>query len=52
MRLAGDVAEPAFKGSGDITSMARADGYVEIPVGVSRVESGDVVNVTLFRAPG
>jgi molybdenum cofactor synthesis domain-containing protein len=48
VRLAGDVAEPAFKGSGDITSMARADGYVEIPVGTSRLEAGDVVNVTLF----
>jgi molybdenum cofactor synthesis domain-containing protein len=41
------VAMPAFKGSGDITSMA-ADGYFEIPVGVDRVEEGTEVTVTLF----
>jgi molybdenum cofactor synthesis domain-containing protein len=48
VRLAGGTAEPAFKGSGDITSMARADGYFEIPVGVARIEAGELVNITLF----
>lgn len=30
---------PAFK-SGDITSMAGVDGYIEIPVDVSTIEAG------------
>jgi molybdopterin biosynthesis enzyme len=47
VRLQGDVATPAFKGSGDITSMA-VDGYFEVPVGVSRVDAGQEVVVTLF----
>ena len=39
---------PAFKASGDITSMSRADGYIEIPVHVDIVEKGQIVDVTLF----
>ena len=39
---------PAFKASGDITSMSRADGYIEIPADVSVVEAGTPVDVTLF----
>ena len=39
---------PAFKGSGDITSLAHADGYFEIPADVTRVEAGIAVTVTLF----
>jgi len=31
VRLVGGVAMPAFKASGDITSMSLADGYIEIP---------------------
>ena len=42
------VAQPAFKGSGDITSLSRADGYIEIPADQSVVEEGAVVTVTLF----
>jgi len=42
------VAFPAFKGSGDITSLSRADGYIEIPADQSRVEEGAMVEVTLF----
>jgi molybdenum cofactor synthesis domain-containing protein len=42
-------AEPAFKASGDITSMANADGYIEIPVDVQAVEAGTRVTVTLFE---
>jgi len=48
VRLTGGSAEPAFKGSGEITSMAHADGYIEIPAGTSAVAAGTVVTVTLF----
>jgi molybdopterin molybdotransferase len=48
VRLADEVASPAFKGSGDITSLSRADGYIEIPADQSVVEEGVVVEVTLF----
>jgi molybdopterin biosynthesis enzyme len=39
---------PAFKSSGDITSMANADGYIEIPAEVDAVEAGTMVHVALF----
>lgn len=48
VRLLDGRAEPAFKGSGDITSMANADGYVEIPAATEAVEAGTMVRVTLF----
>lgn len=48
VKLEGDVALPAFKGSGDITSLSRADGYIEIPAGQSTVEEGALVDVVLF----
>jgi len=48
VRLRQGVAEPAFKGSGDITSLSRADGYIEIPANTAVVEAGTVVDVTLF----
>ena len=48
VRLADGTAVPAFKGSGDITSMAHADGYIEIPAHVDIVEAGDIVEITLF----
>ena len=41
-------AEPAFKASGDITSMANADGYIEIPLRRDVVEAGTVVTVKFF----
>ncbi len=41
-------AELAFKASGDITSMAHADGYIEIPAQTDVVEAGTVVTVRLF----
>ena len=41
-------AQPAFKASGDITSMSQADGYIEVAVGVGSVDKGDMVEVTLF----
>ena len=48
VRIDNGVAMPAFKGSGDITSMSRADGYIEIPADQSVVEEGTLLNVTLF----
>ena len=48
VRLENGVAVPAFKASGDITSMSQADGYIEIPAAVEVVEAGTVVQVTLF----
>jgi molybdopterin molybdotransferase len=48
VRLADGRAEPAFKGSGDITSMAHADGYIEIPAQTDVVEAGTMVRVKLF----
>ncbi len=48
VRVDGDVALPAFKGSGDITSLSQADGYIEIPADQNAVEEGTLVEVTLF----
>ena len=48
VRVAGGAAVPAFKASGDITSMAHADGYIEIPANVDIVEAGQLVEVKLF----
>jgi molybdopterin molybdotransferase len=48
VRIENAVAVPAFKASGDITSMSRADGYIEIPADVEVVEAGTMVEVTLF----
>jgi molybdopterin molybdotransferase len=48
VRIENGVALPAFKASGDITSMSQADGYIEIPAEVELVEAGTVVKVTLF----
>ncbi len=48
VRVIDGAAVPAFKGSGDITSMAHADGYFEIPAQTDIVEAGEIVDVTLF----
>jgi molybdenum cofactor synthesis domain-containing protein len=48
VRLRDGAAFPAFKGSGDITSLSQADGYIEIPSDQSTVEEGVLVDVTLF----
>src|SRR3954468_15521538 len=48
VRLRDGAALPAFKGSGDITSLSQADGYIEIPSDQSVVEAGTPVDVTLF----
>jgi molybdenum cofactor synthesis domain-containing protein len=48
VRLHEGTAVPAFKGSGEITSLSQADGYIEIPADRSVVEEGTIVEVTLF----
>lgn len=48
VRLVDGRAEPAFKASGDITSMAHADGYIEIAAETSAVEAETLVDVVLF----
>jgi molybdenum cofactor synthesis domain-containing protein len=48
VQLRDGAAFPAFKGSGDITSLSQADGYIEIPPDQSTVEEATAVTVTLF----
>ena len=48
VRIENGVAMPAFKASGDITSMSRADGYIEIAAEVDAVQEGTVVEIKLF----
>jgi len=48
VKLVDGRAELAFKASGDITSMAHADGYIEITAQTDVVEAGTAVTVKLF----
>ena len=48
VRIVDGAAVPAFKASGDITSMSQADGYIEIPAQTDIVEAGETVEVKLF----
>ncbi len=48
VRIVDGAAMPAFKASGDITSMSQADGYIEIPAQTDIVEKGALVDVKLF----
>jgi molybdenum cofactor synthesis domain-containing protein len=48
VRIVDGVAMPAFKASGDISSMSQADGYIEIPAQTDIVEKGEMVEVRLF----
>ena len=48
VRVVDAVVMPAFKASGDITSMSQADGYIEIPAHTAALEKGAIVDVTLF----
>lgn len=48
VKIVNGQAQPAFKASGDITSMSHADGYIEIPAQTDIVEKGEVVEVKLF----
>lgn len=48
VKIVDGQAMPAFKASGDITSMSQADGYIEIPAQTDIVEAGEMVEVKLF----
>ena len=48
VRIANGTAIPAFKASGDITSMSQADGYIEIDADTESVEAGTLVDVKFF----
>jgi molybdenum cofactor synthesis domain-containing protein len=48
VKLVGDEAVSVFKESGAITSIAEADGYIEIPENIDLLEKGETVTVTLF----
>ena len=48
VKIVDGQAMPAFKASGDITSMSQADGYIEIPAQIDIVEKGEVVEIKLF----
>lgn len=46
--LSGDLVYPVDKGSGSITTLAGADGIIDIPSGVEFLEEGTPVAVELF----
>jgi molybdenum cofactor synthesis domain-containing protein len=48
VRIENGLAVPAFKASGDITSMSKADGFIEIPADVEVVQANELVEVKLF----
>jgi molybdenum cofactor synthesis domain-containing protein len=48
VRIVDGQAVSAFKESSAITSMAHADGFIEIPAEVERLEAGEIVRVALF----
>lgn len=48
VRVENDEVVPVFKESGAITSMADAEGYIEIPANVDLVEKGERVLVKFF----
>ena len=48
VKVVDGAVEPAFKSSGDITSMSHADGYIEVPAEADVVEAGQMVEVKLF----
>ena len=48
VRIEGGEVVPVFKESGAITSMADAEGYIEIPANVDLVEKGERVLVKFF----
>ncbi len=48
VKIEGNEAVPVFKESGAITSIAEADGYIEIAENIDLLEKGEPVTVTLF----
>lgn len=49
--LVADRVYPVDKGSGSITTLARADGVIDIPAEVEYMEPGEAVEVRLFGEP-
>jgi len=49
VKLRDGKAYPVFKQSGDITSMAMADGYIILPVNLDVIDEGEEVIVILFE---
>jgi len=43
-----NVAYPVEKGSGAITTLSEADGFIKIPGNVEMIDAGELVDVTLF----
>ncbi|HEX9896492.1 MAG TPA: gephyrin-like molybdotransferase Glp [Dehalococcoidales bacterium] len=48
VKIVGDEAVPVFKESGAITSIAEADGYIELAENIDLLEKGDPVTVVMF----
>ena len=48
VRIDKGTAIPVFKSSSVITSMSKADGYVELPYGITEIRQGEKVKVTLL----
>jgi molybdopterin molybdotransferase len=48
VKLADGKAYPVFKKSGDITSLAKADGYIILPVNLDVIEENEEVTIILF----
>jgi molybdopterin molybdotransferase len=48
VKLEGETAVPVMRGSSSITTLANADGFVEIEENVEVIEKGSTVNVRLF----
>ena len=49
VRVEGEKAVPVFKASGDITSMAHANGYIIIPIGTILLDADTQVTVYLLN---
>jgi molybdenum cofactor synthesis domain-containing protein len=49
VKLKDGKAFPVFKKSGDITSLARADGYVILPVNLDVIKEDEEITVVLFE---
>jgi len=49
--LVRDWAYPIEKGSGAITTLSEASGFIEIPADVEIIDAGEIVEVTLFGKP-
>ena len=48
VKLSNGTVKTVFKGSSVITSMSNADGYIEMPAGISEIKAGEKVSVTLL----